>query len=421
MGEASQTILIIFLTLIFSAFFSGMEIAFVSASRLKIELDRKQGSFSGRILSYFVRNAPNFISTMLLGNNVCLVVYGIFMAQAMEPLLLSISANAALVLLLQTILSTLIVLVTAEFLPKALFRINPNWTLKIAAFPLAIFYGVLYIPTMITMLFSKGFLRIFRVDISDSEQAFSRVDLGDYVKDMSERIEEKAEMENELQILQNALEFSSIKARDCMIPRTEMVALNINEEIEVLKKTFIDSGLSKILIFRDSIDNVIGYVHTHELFSKPESIKQILLPISIVPEAILVKDVLEQFTKKKRSIAVVVDEFGGTSGLITTEDIIEEIFGEIEDEHDKDEDVEQQLDEKTWLFSGRLEIDYIIDEYELPLEESSEYETLAGYVIHHLEEIPEPNTIFETDKLILTVVEVSDKKIDSIKITTKVN
>ncbi|MEX1000830.1 MAG: hemolysin family protein [Crocinitomicaceae bacterium] len=419
MDEVPQTVLIIIITLFCSAFFSGMEIAFVSANRLKIELDKQQGRFTGRILSYFVKHSPNFISTMLLGNNASLVIYGIFMAFVLEPAFLQITTSKVLILLLQTICSTLIVLITAEFLPKALFRINPNRSLRYGTVPLMICYGVFYIPTIFTMWISKFFLRLMKVDISASEQAFTKVDLDHYVRDLNERMEEQAEMENEIQILQNALEFSSIKARDCMIPRTEIIALSIEDEVQTLKETFITHGLSKVIIYRDSIDNAIGYVHAHELLSKPDSIKQVLLPVFIVPEAILVKDLLEQFTKQKRSIAVVVDEFGGTSGIITVEDIIEEIFGEIEDEHDVEEDIEQKIDEDTYLFSGRMEIDYLQDEYEIPIEESSEYETIAGFIINRLEEIPKANTIMETEALVITVVEVSDSKIDLVKVKIK--
>ena len=356
---------------------------------------------------------------MLLGNNVALVIYGIFMAILLKPLLEGLEAYPALVLLLQTIISTLIVLITAEFLPKAIFRINPNRTLKVGLIPLVLAYGILFIPTIITTFISTAFLKLMRVDTSNSQRAFTKVDLDDYVRDISDRIEVEGHMENEIQILQNALEFPELKARDCMIPRTEIVALNIEDDIVKLTDKFISSGLSKILIYRDNIDNIIGYVHAYELFNKPESIKQILLPVSIVPEAILVKNLMEQLTRQKRTIAVVVDEFGGTAGLITVEDIIEEIFGDIVDEHDVEADIEINLDENTWLFSGRLDIDYINDEYGLGIAESDEYDTLAGFVLNEMEDIPKPNDTFETDKHIFTVMEVSDSRIDQVKIKVK--
>ena len=341
------------------------------------------------------------------------------MALLLEPIFANFTNSTALILVFQTVVSTLIVLITAEFLPKALFRINPNRSLKFGAIPLFAFYWLFIVPTMITMAISKFFLKIMKVDISDSDHAFSKLDLDHYVRDINDRMDDETEMDNEIQILQNALDFANTKARDCMIPRTEVIALSIEDEIVDLKKNFIDTGLSKILIYRDSIDNVIGYVHAHELFSKPSEIKQVLLPIFIVPEAVFVKDLLQQFTSQKKSVAVVVDEFGGTSGIITVEDIIEEIFGEIEDEHDKEEVVEQIIDEQTYLFSGRLSVDYLQDEYDIPIPESTEYETLAGYVINKLEEIPKTNTALETEHLVATAIEVSENKVLLVRVKVK--
>lgn len=419
MEEGSQTIFIIVITLLCSAFFSGMEIAFISANLLKIELDKQKGGVSGRILSFFVKNTSHLISTMLLGNNASLVIYSLFMAIALQPLLEELLANEALILLVQTICSTLVVLVTAEFLPKAFFRINPNRSLRYGAIPLYIFYWIGYLPTVITMAISTFVLKRMKVDISASKQAFSKVDLDHYVRDINNRMKEETALENEIQILQNALEFAHVKARDCMVPRTEITALNIDDDIEKLKALFITSGFSKIVIYKDSIDHVIGYVHVHEMFSKPETIKQVLLPVLIVPEAALVKEVLQQLTRKKRSIAVVVDEYGGTSGMLTIEDAIEEIFGEIEDEHDTEVTTEQQIDKNTYLFSGRVRIDDLQQEYAIPIPENKAYETVAGYIIHQLEEIPKPNTSIETDRFVLTVVEVSEAKIERIKIEIK--
>lgn len=407
---------IIIATLVASAFFSGIEIAFISANRLKIELDKKQGTISGKILSYFIKNSPKFISTLLLGNNLALVTYGIYMALALEPSIKNFVSNEALILLTQTIISTLLVLVTAEFIPKAIFRINPNRTLNLVSLFLMIIYVILFVPTFITTGISKLFLKLFKVDISSSEQAFTKVDLDDYVRDINDRLAEKAEMENEIQILQNALDFDTIKVRDCMVPRTEILAFNINDSIEDLKTLFIETGYSKILIFKENIDNVIGYVHSFELFKKPEKIKQILLPISIVPEANLIEELLEKFTKQKRSIALVVDEFGGTSGLITVEDIIEEIFGEIEDEHDVDELMEKDFGDGEYLFSARHEIDYINDKYKLCIEESNEYTTLAGFVLFQLEEIPKKGVSFFHKNYMVEITQVSNTKVEEILI-----
>ncbi|MFD1553140.1 hemolysin [Putridiphycobacter roseus] len=408
--------IIILISLIASAFFSGMEIAFISANRLKIELEKNNGALSGRVLSYFVRNESNFISTMLLGNNIALVVYGIYMAKALAPSLESIYPNQAFILISQTIISTLIVLVTAEFLPKAIFRINPNWSLTFFSFPLFLIYWILIIPSFVTTYISRLFLKIFGVNIENTKQAFSKVDLDDYVRDISDRMENEFEMENEIQILQNALAFSTTKARDCMVPRTEITAVNIEISIEELKTRFIETGFSKILVYRDSIDNLIGYVHSYELFKKPIAITQILLPISIVPEAILIKILLEQFTAQKRSVAVVVDEFGGTSGMITVEDIIEEIFGEIEDEHDSDILIEEQIDENTYLFSARIEIGTLNDRYNFNFEEMDEYETLGGLIYNELEEIPEKGTKFVYKNYLIVIEEVSSNKVELVKV-----
>lgn len=396
-----------------------MEIAFISANRLKIELEKQKGTVSGRLLSFFVKNESHFISTMLLGNNVFLVIYGIFMAVILEPLLFAMNWPTWAVLLGQTVVSTLIVLITAEFLPKAIFRINPNRTLKIGLIPLVIVYTLFWIPTTITMWISTVFLRLLKADNKDSAQVFTKIDLDHYVKDISDRLDHEAHMENELQILQNALEFGEVKARDCMVPRTDVVAMEVNSDIDTLKQTFIDSGLSKVLIYRDTVDNMIGYVHAYELFNKPETIKQILLPLSIVPEAIFAKDLLEQFTRNKRTIAVVVDEFGGTSGIVTIEDIVEEIFGEIQDEHDQDDDLKEQIDEYTFVFLGRTEIDYVNNTYGLDIAVSDEYETIAGFVLNELEDIPDVNETFDTDRLIFTVMEVSDSRIEQVKVKIK--
>jgi len=409
-------LIIILSTLTASAFFSGVEIAFVSANRLKIELDKNQGVLSAKIVSYFVKNSSKFISTLLLGNNISLVVYGIYMAIVLEPSIQSITENEAAILFLQTIISTLIVLITAEFLPKAIFRINPNRTLSMVSFMLVIVYVLLFIPAFITTLISRLILKLFKIDISSTQQAFTKIDLDDYVRDVNDRMDGESEMDNELIILQNALEFDTIKVRDCMVPRTEILALNIEDTIDNLKVKFIETGYSKILIFRDNIDNVIGYVHSFELFKKPTHIKKILLPISIVSEASLIEDVMDQFNKKKRSMAVVVDEFGGTSGLITVEDIIEEIFGEIEDEHDSIDLVEEKLNKHEYRFSARQEIDYINDKYKLNIEESVEYTTLSGFILSQLEEIPQKGDSFIYKDYEFEIINVSNTRVEEVLI-----
>lgn len=417
-----SNIIIIVIALTASAFFSGIEIAFITANRLKIELDNKKGLFSGKILANFVKHDSRFIATMLLGNNIALVVYGIWMAQLMEPWITPlVGGSEAAVLLIQTVLSTLLILVTAEFLPKATFQINPNRVLQFLSFPLVLIYTILYPLTIFTMTISNGLLRLFGMDVSTGEMVFSKIDLDDYVRDLNERMEDENDLDNEMQILQNAIGFSGIKARDCMIPRTDIVAMDIETSIEDLKNKFIDTGLSKILIYRDTIDNIIGYVHSFELFKKPNRIKEILIPIAFVPEAVLAKDLLELFAKQHGNIAIVVDEYGGTSGLITIEDVVEEIFGDIEDEHDVDELLEQQIDATTYLFSARQDIDHLNEVYNFDLEESTEYETLGGLVLHYLESIPEEGTILELENYSMRIEAVTDRRIEVIRLKILTN
>jgi CBS domain containing-hemolysin-like protein len=408
------SLIYVLIAIFFSAFFSGMEIAFISANRLKIELEKKQGDFSAKILSSFIQKPGNFIGAMLIGNNIALVVYSILMAQLLEPHILAYTKSETVVLLTQTFISTLIVLFFAEFLPKALLRINPNFALKVAAIPLKLIYLLLFPFTYVTSKISNGILFLFKVDTSNSSLAFTKVDLEHFVMDIQERQESGEDIEHEIQIFKNALEFTDVKARECMIHRTEIIAMDIDDTIEELNKKFIETELSKILIYRDSIDNIIGYVHSIELFKRPESIKSILLPISIVPESMLASEILKQFINQRRSMAVVVDEFGGTSGVITTEDIIEEIFGEIDDEHDVEELIDLQLNENTFQFSAKMEIDYINDKYKIELPESEEYETLGGLIFYFHESIPEKNERIVIGKFVLTINEVSNNKIELI-------
>ena len=338
------------------------------------------------------------------------------MAKFLEPKIELFTHNQGLILLSQTIISTLLILFFAEFLPKALFIINPNRVLTIAAVPLRIIYILLYPFTYITVAISNSILKLFKMDVSESDLAFSKVDLEHFVMDIQERHEEGEEIDAEIQIFKNALDFSDVKVRECMIPRTEIIALEVETDLDYLKSKFIKTGLSKILIYRENIDNIIGYVHSKELFKSPESIKSILLPVAIVPEAMSAQDLLGECIKSNRSIAVVVDEFGGTSGILTIEDIIEEIFGEIEDEHDKEELLEVKINENEFEFSARIEIDYLNDKYQLDLPESDEYETIAGLIINIHESIPEKGEIIRLEHFIFTIEEVDNNKIEIIKI-----
>ncbi len=416
--DPSVTVLLIIISLIFCAFFAGMEIAFLSSNRLKVELDRAKGTVNGKMMGTFYSKESFFIALLLLAYNTSLVVFGISFASMLNKAIIETWGihNGTSILLIQTLLSTLLVLITAEFLPKVLVQLNPNGFLKWATAPMYLIYILLYLPTQIVMLISNFFLWMLGIDRKNSEKVFSKIDLEHYVQDLSSRIQEEEELGNEMQILQNALDFSEIKARDCMIPRTEIVAVDVEEEIEVLKQLFIDKGLSKILVYRTSIDNVIGYVHSFEMFKKPHAIKQILLPIAYVPAAMPGKELLELFTKNSGNIAVVVDEYGGTAGVITIEDVIEEIFGEIEDEHDVELRLEEQVSETEFRFSARLEIDYLNEEYDLNLTESEEYETLGGFIINELESIPDAGTEIEVNGLRLFIEQVSDRRIEIVRI-----
>lgn len=412
-------LLIILVSLVFSALFSGTEIAYLQSNRLKIEIDRKQGVLSARILSFFVRNESKFITMLLLGNNIALVVYGIFMGELiieqLFPSHLGVQDLPWVILLTQTLISTLIILVTAEFLPKTIFRINPNRTLSLMAFFLAVIYGVLYIPTLFVTLISNLILSTFGSKKEISEVNFGAVDLDDYLN-KSTKIQTDKEQDYEVQMFHNALNFNKVKARDCLIPRTEINAVNVDQPVEELAREFIESGYSKIMVYRDTIDNIIGYVHSFEMFKSPMSITEILRPVGIVAESMPVNKLLNQFIKQKQGITVVVDEYGGTAGIITMEDVVEEIFGEIEDEHDSEELVEEQHTESVYIFSGRQEIAYINGEYGLNLPESDEYETLAGLIVTVHENIPSEGDMIEIDDFYFEILECSNSKIETIKV-----
>lgn len=412
---------IVFFTLLLSAFFSGIEIAFISSNRLKIEVDKSRGLFSANLLSKLSQKPSKFIGTLLLGNNIALVIYGIAMANILEPWLIAILpsfiAGEAWVLFFQTIIATLLILITAEFIPKILFRIRPNKVLNFFSLPIYVFYLILY-PLVYTIIgFSEIVLqKLFRVNFAFKKYSFSPIDLGEYVKEFTNNELDESEIKQDMQIFQNAIDFRSVKLRECMIPRTEIIAVEEHKSLKGLQKLFVKTGHSKILIYRDSIDNIIGYAHSFDMFKKPDNIKAILKPIIIVPETMLANKVLSMMIKDQKNVAVVVDEFGGTSGMITMEDIIEEIFGEIEDEHDSEEMIEKKIDDYTYLFAGRLEIDYLNEKYNLFIPEMEEYETLAGYIIHHHESIPNELDLIKTDQFIIKIMQAEGNKIDLVKL-----
>ena len=427
--EAS--VLIIVLSLLFSAFFSGMEIAFISANKIHVEIEKKQEGFLAQVLTRLTKKPSKFIATMLIGNNIALVIYGFFMGDLLMVWfqgMLPVDNNFLNVmltdfsLLVQTIISTLVILFTAEFLPKVLFQIYANTLLKLLAIPAYLFYLIFSVISDFVIWVSDFILKaFFKTDGDEVQLAFSKIELGDYITEQMETVQEEDEMDSEIQIFQKALEFSSVKAREVMVPRTEISAVEIHETPKNLAKLFTETGLSKILVYKDTIDNVIGYVHSYELFKKPKTVKSILLPVEFVPETMLIQDILNILTKKRKSIAVVLDEYGGTSGIMTVEDIVEELFGEIEDEHDTTDLIEEQVGENTYTFSARLEVDYLNEAYKFELPESEEYETLGGLVVNQVGEIPEKDSEIQINHFLFTIIEVSSTKIDlvTLQITEK--
>ncbi len=402
-----------------SAFFSGLEIAFISANKLKIELENKQGMLSARIAAYFLRYPSRFIGTMLVGNNLSLVVYGLMMARLLEPWIeshLPASMHSAfLVVLMQTLVSTLLILVTAEFLPKVLFRINPNKTLNFFAVPMLLVYVLLYPVVFLVIGFSEFVLqKLFGVEFFEDKSVFGRIDLDHYIREVASKTQ--TDGSTEIQIFQKALDFTNVKVSECMIPRTEIIAMEVNEPIEALRKSFIETSLSKTLIYEGSIDHIIGFTHSYEMFRNPVDIRSILLPISMVPETMAANDLLALFTRQHKSIALVLNEFGSTAGMVTLEDVLEEIFGEIEDEHDVDDLVEKQLNEHEFIFSGRTEVDYINAKYHVGLPVSDGYETLAGLIFHHYERIPQYNDVIRIENFVITVLSVSNTRIERVKV-----
>ena len=403
-------ITIILISIIFSAFFSGMEIAFVSANKLHIELEKKRKGFIPNILRKLTKNSSKFITTMLVGNNISLVLYSYFMGK------LIVEYYGINSILIQTVISTILILVTAEFLPKAIFRVYANETLKILALPAYFFYVLLYVFSFVINGISDFFLKfIFRTDKDAQQTVFSKEELGNYITEQLEfGNDSEEEIDSEIQIFQNALEFQKVKAREIMVPRTEILAIEIHEKVSKLSESFINSGFSKILVYKTSLDDIIGHVNAFELFKKPKTIKSILLPVEIVPESMMINDVLNSLMKKRKSIAVVVDEYGGTSGMITVEDVVEELFGEIEDEHDVQELTDERITETEFKFSARLEIDYLNEEYNLNIPKEEAYETLGGFIIDHTENIPEKGEVLVILDYEITILGVSSSKIEEI-------
>lgn len=413
-----ENIPLILWTLVFSAFFSGMEIAFVSSNKLRFELDKKQRSLSSAILSVFYRNPQQYISTMLVGNNVCLVIYGLMMAELLTPWLSALGSQF-LITLVQTILATIIVLFTGEFIPKTIFRANPNLWLKLFSWLLMFFYIILYPISSFSTWISVKLMKLSGIGFSSSaqENVFSRIDLNYLIQESFENKESEKEFENEVKIFQNALDFSKVRLRDCSLPRTEIIALEYNTDVEVLKQTFIETGLSKIPIYKNDIDNIIGYIHSSEMFEHQKDWRKYINQIPIVPENMAAQKLMKLFMLQKKSIAVVVDEFGGTAGIVTLEDIIEEIFGEIEDEHDVRDYTAEQTAENEYLFSGRLEVKAANQKFNLDIPESDDYETIAGFILHHHQHFPKLNEIIRIDHFSIKCIKVTNNRIELVRIS----
>jgi CBS domain containing-hemolysin-like protein len=416
-----MNIVVIVLCLLLCAFFSGMEIAFVSSNKIYLEIEKKQENFLSKILAKITEKPSKFIATMLVGNNISMVVYGFFMGdlvmQWIEKLPFHLLEFPNLIL--QTVISTLIVLITSEFLPKVFFQVYANTFMKLFAVPSYFFYVIFnYISTFIIWISDYILKKFFKTEGDYVPSYFSKVELGNYINEQMSTVDDHEEVDSEIQIFQNALEFSSVKARDIMTPRTEIVAVELFDSLDELKEIFIKTGYSKIVVYQNSMDDIIGYVHSFELFKKPKSIKSIMIPVEFIPETIFVKEALNVLTKKRKSIAVVLDEYGGTSGIITVEDIIEELFGEIEDEHDNDEElIEKQLNENTYIFSARLDVEYLNQEYKLNIPEDDSYGTLGGFIVNTSKEIPQKGDEIRVDNFHFIIEEATNTKIDLVKMS----
>ena len=413
------TDLIIIICLMLSAFFSGMEIAFVSSNKIYLEIEKQQSGINARLLSFITKNPSRFIATMLVGNNISLVIYGIFIGdrilQMMFPSTLQDLSFSIKIILIQTLISTVIILITAEFLPKVIFQQFSNIFMKVLALPTAIFYFIFSpITAMIMWISDLILIKFFRIEGDQIQFTFSKIELGNYIEEQLESTKDLENVDSEIHIFQNALDFSEVKAREAMVPRTEIVAAENTESMIEIKKLFTSSGLSKIPVFTESIDNIHGYVHAFEMFKKPDDLKKILLPVAFVTETMKISEVLKLLTKQRKSIAVVLDEYGGTSGIITVEDIIEELFGEIEDEHDNIAHFEKKLEPNLFEFSARLEVDYINQNYGISLPENECYETLGGLIVYLKEEIPPKGTKVVLENFEFEIKEVSSTKIERV-------
>lgn len=408
--------------LILSAFFSGVEIAYIASNKVYLGIEKMQDTFVSRVLVKLTKNPSKFIAAMLIGNNIALVIYGFLMSNLVLRFLevQSLDYPFWLVFFIQIAITSAIIILTSEFLPKIFFQIYANTLIKFLAVPAYFFYQVFYYLSSAIIWVSNRILRFFfGIKDSDEQLLFSKIELGNYITEQMKSIENQEAVDSEIQIFQNALEFSGVKARDIMNPRTEIAAVEINDTILELRELFISTGYSKILVYQNSLDDIIGYVHSFDLFKKPNSIKNIMIPVEFVPETIFIKEVLNVLARKRKSVAIVLDEYGGTSGMITVEDIIEELFGEIEDEHDLlvDDFVEEELSPGVFLFAARLDVEYINETYKLKIPESDSYSTLGGFIVHSTNEIPQMGTILQIENFQIEIREASNKKIELVQIS----
>ena len=417
-----MTWIILISTILFSAIFSGLEIAFVTADKMQIEIINKRGGLIAKVLNSFISYPSRFIATLLIGNNLALVTFGIYIEKILKPKLTLFADYPILMLLIQTIISTTIILLFAEYIPKTIFRIKPNQTLKVFAYPMYILFWSLKWVVNSVVGFSKFILKkILKVDVQEDRPIIGRVELQQYLEKRVENIENTEELDAEVQYYKNVLDFQSVRVRECMVPRTEIIALDVNTSIEKLNKIFIETGHSKILIFKDSVDEVIGFVHSKEVFKQPENISSIILPVGFVPESMTAQRALNTFIHLRRSVLVVVNEFGGTAGMLTVEDILEEILGEIEDEHDKIDYIEDKISDNEYLFSGRLKVDLLNEKYNLNIPTNESYETLAGYIFTHTESIPKKGATIEIDHFSFQIEKVGETRIELIKLSVGSN
>lgn len=412
-------IIVTLVSLLFSGLFSGAEMAFVTSDRVRVEIDVKQGGIIGRVLRRFYANPQFFISSILVGNNIVLVIYGMGAAKLLDPLQEPLGIDDGTLLLMQTIASTIVIIITGEFLPKTIFRINPNASMRFIAIPIFLFYIILYPIAMLATAISRGLMRLFGLKSDQVEiKMISVSDLNDYLEDTIDSLHDQKEtVGTEVKIFQNALDFSNTHLRDCMIPRNEIVAAKSDITYDELSKLFTSSGRSKILIYREDIDDIIGYIHVSELFDPTSDWRKHIKPVLYAPEALLANKMMRRLLNEKRSMAIVVDEFGGTAGLVTLEDLVEEIFGDIQDEHDKAAPTARDLGGGIYEFSGRCEIADLNDTYHLDIPEEDDYQTLAGYILHNTGAIPEKGETITLGNLSIEVLRKSAARLELLRVT----